>query len=185
MKTLALAAAFVSIFVCTPASSEILDSAAGGFTVQETITIQASPDDVYRRLVHDVGEWWNPAHTFSRDAHNLSIDDKPMGCFCEKLPNQGGVRHMEVVYAAPGKALGMIGALGPLQTLAATGSMRIELSPADSGTKLVVTCAIGGYLAKGLNAWAAPVDAVLNDQFTRLKNFIEHGDPAWKAPAAK
>ncbi len=31
-----------------------------------------------------------------------------MGCFCERLPNQGGVRHMEVVYLDPGKVLAML-----------------------------------------------------------------------------
>ena len=43
-------------------------------------------------------------------------------CFCEALPNQGGVRHMEVVRFAPGKALVLVGALGPLRSLAVTGS---------------------------------------------------------------
>jgi hypothetical protein len=54
-------------------------------------------------------------HTFSGDAHNLSIDDKATGCFCEKLASGGGVRHMEVVCADPGKKLVLSGALGPLQ----------------------------------------------------------------------
>ncbi len=31
-----------------------------------------------------------------------------------------------------------------------------------------------------MNTWAAPVSAVLEEQFTRLKNYIEHGDPAPK-----
>jgi len=32
-----------------------------------------------------------------------------------------------------------------------------------------------------LNSYAAPVDGVLTQQFTRLKNYVEHGDPAPKA----
>ena len=56
--------------------------------------------------------------------------------------------------------------------------MQIQLSPADGGTKVEVTYAVGGYLAVGLNTWAAPVDGVLKEQFTRLKNLVEHGDPA-------
>ncbi len=51
-----------------------------------TFAIQASPDEVYSKLVHNVGSWWDPAHTISNDAANLSIEEKPMGCFCEKLP---------------------------------------------------------------------------------------------------
>jgi hypothetical protein len=29
-------------------------------------------------------------------------------------------------------------------------------------------------------SWAAPVDAMLSEQFTRLKAYIEHGNPATK-----
>jgi hypothetical protein len=131
-------------------------------------------------LIRNVGDWWNPEHTYSHDAHNLSIDEKPMGCFCEKLPNQGGIRHMEILYIDPGKVLVMTGALGPLQPLAATGSMTIRFSPAPAGTKLDVNYAVAGYLAGGMASWAAPVDAMLSEQFTRLKAYIEHGNPAPK-----
>ena len=50
-----------------------------------------------------------------RDAKNLSIDARPGGCFCEKLPNGGGVEHARVVYVAPREVLRLSGALGPLQ----------------------------------------------------------------------
>jgi hypothetical protein len=87
---------------------------------------------------------------------------------------------MEVVMLVPGKTLGLTGALGPLQSIAAAGNMRIQLSPADGGTKLDVTYLVTGYLPAGMNTWAAPVDSVLTEQFTRLKNYIEHGTPAPK-----
>ena len=159
---------------------EVVDSGASGFTVKTTLTIKAAPDAVYRQIIH-IGDWWDSAHTFSGDAHNLSIEEKPMGCWCEKLP-QGGVRHMEVVFLSPGKKLVMIGGLGPLQTMATTGSMTFQLSPAEGGTKLEVTYAVAGYLAAGLNNLAAPVDSVLGQQIGRLKNFMETGKAV---PAAK
>ena len=158
-------------------AAEVMDSSANGFTVKETLTIQAAPQDVFRRIFR-VGDWWSPQHTFSGDAHNLSIEEKAGGCFCEKLPNGGGVKHLEVVYLAPGKAIVMHGALGPLQSIAATGSMQFQLTAADGGTKLEVTYTVGGYLAAGMNTWTAPVDSVLKEQVTRLKNYIEHVDPA-------
>ena len=160
------------------AFAEVADSSANGFTVKTSITIQASPAEVYRRLIHNVGDWWNAQHTFSGDARNLTIEEKPQGCFCETLPGQGAVRHMEVLRFAPGKALVLSGALGPLQSLAATGSMTIQLSPGDAGTKMDVTYAVAGYLTAGMNSWAAPVDSVITEQFTRLKNYLEHGSPA-------
>jgi len=158
--------------------AEVADSSTDGFTVKTSITIQASQDEVYRRLVHNIGDWWNPQHTFSGDAHNLTIDEKPMGCFCETLPGQGAVRHMEVLRFVQGKALVLSGALGPLQPLAAAATMTIQLSPGDTGTTLVVTYAVAGYLTQGMNTWAAPVDSVITEQFARLKNFVEHGSPA-------
>jgi uncharacterized protein YndB with AHSA1/START domain len=159
------------------AAAEVADSSASGFTVKATFSIQAAPDEVYRRLIH-IGEWWDSEHTFSGDAHNLSIEEKAGGCFCEKLPNGGSVRHLEVLFVAPGKTLRMGGGLGPLQGIAASGSMTIKLSPADGGTKLDITYAVAGYLASGMNTLAAPVDSVLTSQFTRLKNSVERGGPA-------
>jgi uncharacterized protein YndB with AHSA1/START domain len=165
------------IFAVAPgwAAPEVVDSSTTGFTVKVTLTIAASPEVVYRKIVKNIGDWWDPEHTYTGNSHNLSIEEKPLGCFCEKLPNQGGVRHMEVVRFAPGKVLVMTGGLGPLQSLAATGSMTIKLSPAAGGTDLDVTYAVTGYLPKGMNTWAAPVSTGLTEQFTRLKNYVEQG----------
>jgi uncharacterized protein YndB with AHSA1/START domain len=158
----------------------VVDASASGFTVRTTLAIRGAPADVYRRLVRNIGDWWDSSHTFSGSAHNLSIEEKAAGCFCEKLPDGGGVRHMEVVYFAPGKTLRLSGALGPLQSMAAAGSMTIQLSPSDGGTKLEVTYAVAGYSPAGLNTLAATVDGVLAEQFTRLKGYIETGEPGHK-----
>src|SRR5437868_7050474 len=175
-NTMVLAAALCA---CTAigAHAEVVDSSATGFTVKTTVTVRATPDEVYRKLVRNVGEWWNSRHTFSRNSRNLSIEEKAMGCFCERLPDGGGVRHMEVVNFTPGKTLVMTGALGPLQTLAAAANLAVALSPADGGTQVTVTYALTGYLKAGMNTWASPVDSMIAEQFTRLKNYIERGDP--------
>jgi hypothetical protein len=39
---------------------------------------------------------------------------------------------------------------------------------------------VAGYLPAGMNTFAAPVDSVVAEQFTRLRNFVERGDPAPK-----
>ncbi len=157
-----------------PAVAAVADSGANGFTVKISVVIHAAPEEVYQKLVHNVGEWWSPDHTFSGDAHNLTIDDKPMGCWCEKLTT-GGARHMEVVLAAKGKALVLSGGMGPLQSMAVTGAMSFDFTPDKGGTKLDLTYAVGGYLAAGLNTLAGPVDGVLTAQMGRLKNFVELG----------
>jgi uncharacterized protein YndB with AHSA1/START domain len=171
------------VFVASPSiRAEVTDSAADGFTVKATVTIHASPADVYKRLVGvgEIGNWWNSAHTFSGDAHNLSIDERPMGCFCEKLPNQGVVRHMEVIYIQPGKTLRMAGAIGPLQAFAVSAVATFNLSADAGGTRLDFTYTVGGYAPQGLIKIAPIVDTVLTEQINRLKNYVETGDPASK-----
>ena len=160
--------------------AEVADSSSSGFTVKITANIQAPPEEVFRKFVHNVGDWWNSNHTWSGDAHNLTIDAKPMGCFCEKLPNGGGVRHMEVIYTSPGKALVMKGELGPMQVMAAAGSMQVQFNAAEGGTKLVVGYAVAGYFQGGLNTIAPKVDEVLIEQVARFKNYVEKKDPAAK-----
>jgi uncharacterized protein YndB with AHSA1/START domain len=180
MKTLAVVFPMALALCAGGVRAEIADSASNGFTIKTTMNIQAAPEEVYRRIMRNVGDWWDPAHTYSHDAHNLSIEEKAMGCFCEKLPNSGVVRHMEVISLMPGKSIVFTGALGPLQSIAASGSMKFQLVAAEGGTKLEFTYAVTGYLPAGLNTWAAPVDSVLKEQLTRLKNYIEHGNPAPK-----
>jgi hypothetical protein len=156
-----------------PVTAEVKDSSAIGFTIQDTVIIATEPSDVYHSLVVDVGRWWNSAHTFSGNANNLSIDDRAGGCFCEKLENGGSVRHLEVVFADPGKTLRMIGGLGPLQAMAVTGSMTWSFSKIDTVTNVKVTYSVGGYRPGGLQKMAPLVDKVMFEQLTRLKEYIE------------
>jgi len=164
------------VLLCLPAFGSVADSAANGFTVKIAVTIQSSPAVVYDKLVRGIGEWWDSEHTFSGSAHNMSIDGKPLGCWCEKVGN-GGVRHMQVITAIPGKALVFSGGLGPLQSMAVAGTMSFAFTEDHGATRLQVTYAVGGYLPAGLNTLAGPVDAVLSHQFDRFKNFVELGRP--------
>jgi hypothetical protein len=164
-------------------SADVADQAPNGFTLRISTIIRAAPPEVvYAKLVHNVGDWWSSAHTVSNDAHNLSIDDRPMGCFCEKLPYGGGVRHAEVIMVMPNKLLVMSGALGPLQKFGATGTLTIVLEPMHKDTRVEMVYAVGGYLPEGLNTWSAPVNQVLTEQLGRLKSYVETGSPV--APGA-
>src|SRR5437762_8669904 len=120
---------------------------------------------------------WDPAHTFSHDAHNLSMDAKPGGCFCERLPDGGGVQHMSVVYASPGKLLRLTGAIGPLQEAALAGTMTWNLLQAGGGTTVELTYTAGGFRAGGFRDIPTVVDGVLRGQLARLKALVETGRP--------
>jgi len=162
-------------------AADVADQAPNGFTLRINTIIHAEPEQVYTRLL-DIGGWWSSAHTYSNDAHNLSLEARPMGCFCEKLPNNGGVRHMEVLAVMPGKLLVMSGALGPLQKFGATGTLTIVLQPQHKDTRIEMVYSVGGYLPDGLNTWAAPVNTVLTEQLARLKSYVETGKPESVAP---
>lgn len=162
---------------CACAMAEVADSAANGFTLKHTVQIKAAPEQVYRAILN-VGQWWDPAHTYSQDAHNLSIEERAGGCWCEKLPGGGNVHHMQVVLLMSGKMLRFAGGLGPLQAMGVAGSMEFRLSPAEGGTKLEMTYAVGGYLPGGLDKPAPAVSDVLTEQMERLKRYVETGIPA-------
>ena len=164
---------------------DVLDSTPNGFSIKIGTNIQASASQVYDGLVHHIGDWWNPEHTYSNDSHNLSIDDKPMGCFCEKLPNNGGARHGQVIMVMPDKMLVISAALGPLQRAGATGTLSFVIQPIRTVTRLEVTYNVGGYMSGGLNTWADPVNRVLTEQVARLKSYVETGSPVPAAGAKK
>jgi len=164
---------------------DVLDSAPNGFSIKIGTNIQASASQIYDGLVHHIGDWWSSEHTYSNDSHNLSIDDKPMGCFCEKLPNNGGARHGQVIMVMPDKMLVISAALGPLQRAGATGTLTFVIQPIRTVTRLEVTYNVGGYMSGGLNTWADPVNRVLTEQVARLKSYVETGSPVPAAGAKK
>jgi uncharacterized protein YndB with AHSA1/START domain len=157
--------------------AEVVESASAGFATKSVVRIAAAPDRVYGAFVQDVGRWWDPAHTYSGDARNLSIDPRPGGCFCERLGEQGGVQHLSVVFVAPRQRLRLTGGLGPLQDSGVAGSLTWDFAGKDSETEVTVTYVVGGFRPGGLQGLAGPVDSVLNGQLQRFKNFIERGTP--------
>jgi uncharacterized protein YndB with AHSA1/START domain len=175
MRTTVLLAAALASFIVGTAFAGVADSSASGFTVKIAVHVQAPPAEAYRKFVRNIGDWWNSSHTFSGSAKNLSIEEKAAGCFCEKLPDGGGVRHMEVVTIMPGKMIVMTGALGPMQSLAAAGNMKVQFSSEEGGTKFEMTYSVVGYLATGMNTFAGPSDGMLTEQVTRFKNYVEAG----------
>jgi uncharacterized protein YndB with AHSA1/START domain len=148
-----------------------------GFLVTFEVSINAAPAKVYNALVGQVGSWWNPEHTYSHDAKNLSIDPRPGGCFCEKLPNGGGIEHLRVVYVAPPQIVRFSGALGPLQASGLAGSMTWKLTGGPDNTRLQLSYSVGGFIDGGFEKIAPAVEAMLREQLDRLKLFAEIGKP--------
>jgi len=176
LTTLSLAVA-LSLTTVPGATAEVAQLAPNGFLIRHEVTAGGAPERLWSALVDDVGTWWNPDHTWSGDPSNLSIAARPGGCFCEKLPGGGGVEHLRVVYVAPGERLRLTGALGPLQASGLTGSMTFEMGPAETGTTLILTYSVGGFVEMGTDALAPIVDRVLGEQVSRLVTYAETGQP--------
>jgi len=150
---------------------------ANGFVIRREVFVRAESQAIWTALIDQIGAWWKSEHTFSGDSKNLSIDARPGGCFCERLPNGGGVEHLRVVQIKPGELLRFSGALGPLQTAGLAGSLTWKLSRADGATKIELSYVVGGFMEGGFEKIAPAVDSVLNEQLLRLKTFVETGKP--------
>ena len=157
-----------------PAHADAIESSDAGLFVRNEAMVAAPPGRVFSTLTDRVGMWWDASHTFSGDPKNLSIEAKAGGCFCERLPNGGSVRHLSVIYVDPDKELRLEGGLGPLQESAVAGVMIWKLMQAGSSTQVTLTYAVGGYRPGGKPV-ATPVDGVLRDQLARLKRLVETG----------
>ena len=148
-----------------------------GFLVKLETNINAPTAKVYEALIGQIGLWWNPDHTYSHDAKNLSIDPRPGGCFCEKLPNGGGVEHLRVVYVGAPQLVRFAGALGPLQASGLAGSLTWKLTGVAENTRVQLSYSVGGFIDGGFEKIAPAVEGMLSDQLSRLKLFVETGKP--------
>jgi uncharacterized protein YndB with AHSA1/START domain len=161
--------------LAVPASAEVIDASAGGFTVKLQVSLPAPRAVVYAAVVNEVGQWWSSDHTVSGDAANMYINAVPQGCFCERLGDGAGVVHMEVTFVNPGVILRLTGGLGPLGLLGVNGNMTWEFDEAgEGGSSTVITMryAVGGYRPEGLGELAPAVDQVLTEQLLRLQAHV-------------
>ncbi|HEX5184691.1 MAG TPA: SRPBCC family protein [Allosphingosinicella sp.] len=165
---LAACVALAALAPASPAAAAVKGAAPGGFEVESSAVVAASPASVYAMLGRP-GEWWAPAHTYSHDARNLTLALRAGGCFCERLPTTGGsVEHLRVVYADPGRMLRLQGGLGPLQGEGVAGSLTVTLKAVPQGTEIVMNYIVGGYLRADDANLAPIVDRVLAEQLARL-----------------
>jgi len=166
-----------------PASAEIVSAGPGGFNIRYVVDAPNVPAPIVWAALADIGKWWDPSHTYSGDARNLSLDPVVRGCFCEKLSLYAGVEHARVVYALPAKTLRLSGAFGPLQEFGVSGSLTWQIEPAGGGSRITMTYSASGYADRPLSDWAPLVDEVLVAQVKRLGRLVNGSNP--DAPKAE
>jgi hypothetical protein len=159
------------------AQAEIVNAGPAGFNIRYVVETPNVPAPTVWAALSDIGQWWDPEHTYSGNARNLSLDPVVRGCFCEKLSLYSGVEHARVVFALPAKTLRLSGALGPLQQFGVAGSLTWQIEPVGSGSRIIMTYSVGGYADRPLAEWAPMVDEVLVSQTKRLGRFVNSGNP--------
>jgi uncharacterized protein YndB with AHSA1/START domain len=171
MRYIAVAAA---VLATAPVEARVASSTPAGFELTERVVVAAPPAKLYAALL-DVGRWWSRSHTYSGDAANLSIEAKPGGCWCERMPDGGAIEHMRIVYLRPGQAVRAQGGLGPLQGEGVTGSLTWTIKPAPGGSELTQSYVVGGYIRGGPEKLAPLVDGVMAEGLRRVKAYAETG----------
>jgi hypothetical protein len=178
MKRLAILAA--TLAACsTPAYAEIKAADQNGFNVVHKATVNATPQEIWKRLLTPK-DWWNEAHSWSGTSAGFTLNAQANGCFCElfqekqadgKLKTVGSVEHMRVIFALPGKVLRMQGALGPLQAEAVIGTLTVAIEPVkdDAGNSILsFSYVVGGYMRYKVSDIAPAMDKVIGEQFAGL-----------------
>ena len=164
------------VVFAAPAAAEVVSANPNGFHVRQSVQLVIPPDLAYATFGR-VGSWWNKGHTYSGKAENLSMALSGGGCFCERLPNGGGVEHLRVAFVDPGKRLILTGSLGPLLYDATAGSMDVQFEKIAGGTRVTMDYRVAGFANGGAEKMAPLVDGVLGDQFKRYREFARTQRP--------
>jgi hypothetical protein len=174
MRKFLLAAAIG--LMATGAQAAVTARSDTAFTTTYSQVVTGSPAQVYAALAK-VGAWWNPAHTYSGDAANLTLSLTGGGCFCETLPG-GGVQHGVVLMAWQARNLVRLqGALGPLQSMTTNAILTIEAKNGPDG-KVEIAASYRVIGGEGLGRLADPVDSVVGEQIARLARYVGTGKPS-------
>jgi uncharacterized protein YndB with AHSA1/START domain len=162
--------ALATILASAAARAEVVSASPNGFEVRQAVQI-VIPQPAAFDAFTQISRWWNAEHTYSGKSSNLTLSLTPGGCFCETLPNGGGIEHLRVAYVVPGERLVMTGALGPLLYQAAAGVMDIKVERIAGGSRLTLDYKVAGFANGGADKLAPVVDQVLGDQMARFRKY--------------
>ena len=169
IRLLIAAAAAAAALSSTSARAEVKSASPAHFEIESKALVAATPAEAYEMLGR-IDQWWSADHTYSGKAANLTLDLKAGGCFCERIPEDGGtIEHLRIVYARPGTALRGTGGLGPLQSEAVAATLSWSLKPAAGGTEITQSYAVAGRAGTGLDKLAPLVDRVMSEQLEGLR----------------
>ena len=171
MRFLGLA---VGLTVSAPAAAEVASANANGFEVTHSVSLTMPVGRAYAAFAR-LGAWWSDDHTYSGKAANMRLSLMPGGCFCETIPQGGGVEHMRVAVVQPNQRIVMTGGLGPVLYEAAAGVMDVRFERIAGGSKINMSYRAAGFARGGADKLAPVVDKVLGEQLRRFRDYAAHG----------
>ncbi len=164
---------FLAPFITATPRAEVLEASDDGFHIRHELTLPMGTLAVWQAVTAPA-EWWDPQHTWSGDAANLSLAVEPGGCFCESWEDGASV-HLRVVRVETQRLLRLEGGLGPLQGHPVRGLMDFTLADGEGGgTQLTLDYRVAGMLGGN---WAEPVDRVLGGLLKRLGEYAAKTPP--------
>lgn len=173
----ALGTALAALVACAghAAFAEVVEVSPTGFTSTFRFDVKAPPARVFDAFGH-IERWWNPEHSYSGVASNLSMPLEAGACFCEYWDG-GSVRHGVVVMVIGNRLVRVDAALGPLQGLAVNGVLTLGVKGVANHSVLETSYRVSGGPQAGLDKQAAGVDRVIGEQMRRLISLVENGHP--------
>src|SRR5829696_8708051 len=90
----------LALVLSTPAAAEVVSSGPHGFETRQAVNLVLPVAQAYAAFGR-LNAWWSDDHTYSGKAANMRLALTPGGCFCETIPEGGGVEHMRVSVVQP------------------------------------------------------------------------------------
>ena len=156
--------------LASPAAAEIASRSDDAFTLTFSARTSYGPGRIAGSL-EGLPHWWDPAHTYSGDAANLSLDLRPGGCWCERLADGTDFDHGRTVSVTFGEIL-FHAPFGPLRDRATRADLTVAWSLADREMEPSWTFVVEG---PGVGAMAEAVDGVMEGGFRRWIHWLETG----------
>ncbi len=166
--TVLLALSLVSL----PVAAEITEQSEHSFVVKQQFISDKEPALIFAAF-KQVQQWWEADHSFGGKAEMLYFDFAKERCFCEKLPDGGFVRHLEVIHMQPNKRVVFSGGLGPLQDQPVVGKLIWQFEVLEQGVEVSAEYRVYGQIIGGMGKWPGAVDFVLGAQVKRLQEQLK------------
>lgn len=169
MRTLIISAALI-FGLATPAAAEVVSRSEDAFTLKFSARTEYGPGRIAGSLA-GLPHWWDPAHTYTGDAANLSLDLRPGGCWCEKLADGTDFDHGRTVSTTIGE-IRFHAPFGPLRGTATRADLTVAWTLVDRAMEPTWTFVVEG---PGVGAMAGAVDGVMEGGFRRWIHWLETG----------